>query len=148
LTIIVMIDSPQGGVYYGGAVAAPVFKRVAEQALRYLGVAPTVSPAPPVLMAPNPLAAPAGRMLPVVTMAGDPAVEVATGPPVVPDLHGLSARDAILRLARLGLVARVSGDGVVVEQHPAAGTPLDQRGTCTLRLERVAQVPAPSTTPQ
>jgi cell division protein FtsI (penicillin-binding protein 3) len=148
LTILVVIDRPQGGEYYGGAVAAPVFKRVAEQALRYLGVAPTVFPAPPVLVAENPFATPAGSMTLVATRTGDSVLDVSSGPPAVPDLRGLSARDAILRLARLGLVARISGDGVVMEQDPVAGTPLDDRGTCVLRLARVTQIPSSAATPQ
>lgn len=39
LVILVMIDSPEG-VAWGGSVAAPVFKDVAEQALTYLHVPP------------------------------------------------------------------------------------------------------------
>ena len=39
LTMLVMIDEPQGPAW-GGVVAAPVFRRVAEQVLRYLNVAP------------------------------------------------------------------------------------------------------------
>ncbi|NOR15185.1 MAG: hypothetical protein GQ544_05740, partial [Candidatus Aminicenantes bacterium] len=35
LSIIVVVDDPQG-VYYGGDVAAPVFKEIAEHSLRYL----------------------------------------------------------------------------------------------------------------
>jgi cell division protein FtsI (penicillin-binding protein 3) len=38
LTIVVIIDEPQGEAW-GGTVAAPVFRRVAEQVLPYLGVA-------------------------------------------------------------------------------------------------------------
>ncbi len=37
LTIVVIIDEPQGDTW-GGVVAAPVFRRIAEQALPYLGV--------------------------------------------------------------------------------------------------------------
>ena len=40
LVIAVMIDEPQG-IHYGGVVAAPAFKAIAESALRYLGVAPS-----------------------------------------------------------------------------------------------------------
>ncbi|MCA1815512.1 MAG: transpeptidase family protein [Acidobacteria bacterium] len=40
IVIIVVLDEPVGS-YYGGAVAAPVFKRIAEQVLPYLGVAPS-----------------------------------------------------------------------------------------------------------
>ena len=39
LVILVMVDTPEG-VIYGGSVAAPVFKAVAEQSLAYLQVAP------------------------------------------------------------------------------------------------------------
>jgi cell division protein FtsI (penicillin-binding protein 3) len=40
LVIMVIMDEPQGG-HLGGAVAAPVFKEIAEQSLRYLHVPPT-----------------------------------------------------------------------------------------------------------
>ena len=40
--IAVMIDEPHG-VHYGGVVAAPVFKEIAEATLRYLGVPPSTS---------------------------------------------------------------------------------------------------------
>lgn len=36
-TIVVMIDEPRG-VYWGGSVAAPVFRKIAKKALRYLNV--------------------------------------------------------------------------------------------------------------
>jgi cell division protein FtsI (penicillin-binding protein 3) len=39
LVILVMIDTPEGNIY-GGSVAAPVFKAVAEQSLTYLQVPP------------------------------------------------------------------------------------------------------------
>ena len=50
LAVVVVIDSPHGKGYFGGAVAAPIFKRVAEASLRHLGIAPTVNGAPPVLV--------------------------------------------------------------------------------------------------
>jgi cell division protein FtsI (penicillin-binding protein 3) len=40
LAMIVMVDEPSAGEYYGGAVAAPVFSAVMEGALRLLNVAP------------------------------------------------------------------------------------------------------------
>jgi cell division protein FtsI (penicillin-binding protein 3) len=40
IVVLVVVDSPKG-VTWGGTVAAPVFKNVAEQVLRYLGVPPT-----------------------------------------------------------------------------------------------------------
>jgi len=38
LAVLVIVDSPQGYPYYGGTVAAPVFREVMRDALRYLGV--------------------------------------------------------------------------------------------------------------
>ncbi|MBI3447340.1 MAG: PASTA domain-containing protein [Acidobacteria bacterium] len=40
LTILIVLDEPRGPIYHGGDVAAPVFRRVAEPSLDYLGVAP------------------------------------------------------------------------------------------------------------
>ncbi|MDH5784684.1 MAG: penicillin-binding transpeptidase domain-containing protein [Chromatiales bacterium] len=40
LAMVVMVDRPESGEYYGGVVAAPVFSRVMEGALRLLDIAP------------------------------------------------------------------------------------------------------------
>ena len=40
LVLVVIVDEPQGKEYYGGEVAAPVFARVMEQALRLRQVIP------------------------------------------------------------------------------------------------------------
>jgi beta-lactam-binding protein with PASTA domain len=53
-----------------------------------------------------------------------------------PDLAGMSARDAVRVLTRLGMSPRLHGAGRVVEQRPAAGSPLDMSGVATLWLER------------
>ena len=50
ITVIVVIDAPHRGQIFGGAVAAPVFERIGEVALRYLGIPPTLNPIPPVLV--------------------------------------------------------------------------------------------------
>ena len=42
-------------------------------------------------------------------------------PGTVPDVRGLSARDAMRKLTRFGLSARMQGDGFVAEQDPRAG---------------------------
>jgi hypothetical protein len=48
----------------------------------------------------------------------------------------MSAREAVRKLVKLGMTARVSGDGVVAAQTPAAGSPIDGDATCHLVLER------------
>lgn len=40
IVVAVMVDEPSNGVYYGGAVAAPVFSKVVEQTLRQMAVPP------------------------------------------------------------------------------------------------------------
>lgn len=44
IVTVVVIDDPQGGAYYGGQVAAPVFSRIMEGVLRSLNIAPDASP--------------------------------------------------------------------------------------------------------
>ena len=147
--IVVVIDSPHGrNLYYGGSVAAPIFQRIADAALRHQGIPPSINPAPPVLVArrdevrerqtSGPAALPA-----IVTLAG-----TATGSTALfPDLRGLGARDALRMLARLGLTARLIGAGMVVEQEPAAGSPIERGSVATLRLDRDidADVPVSAT---
>ncbi|HYN79159.1 MAG TPA: penicillin-binding protein 2 [Lamprocystis sp. (in: g-proteobacteria)] len=50
LVMVVMIDEPRGAAYYGGVVAAPVFAKVMEGALRLFNVPPD-DPAPAMLLA-------------------------------------------------------------------------------------------------
>lgn len=46
VVVAVMVDEPSNGVYFGGAVAAPVFSQVVQQTLRVLGVSPDMSVKP------------------------------------------------------------------------------------------------------
>ena len=49
--MVVVVDEPNNGVFYGGAVAAPVFARVVESALRLFHVPPDNLPSPPARIA-------------------------------------------------------------------------------------------------
>jgi len=136
IAIIVVTDAPHVYPNTGGWVSAPVFKRIAEATLRYLGVGPSVNPSAPVLVVRHdetPEHVPTSRVStsdPVVTLVAD-------GPPgTMPDLHGMSARDAVRMLVKLGMNARASGDGFVVSQAPAAGMPIEGDAVCRLVLER------------
>lgn len=51
LIIVVMIDEPSAGQYYGGLVAAPVFSKVMAGSLRLLGVTPDQENTMPILLA-------------------------------------------------------------------------------------------------
>ncbi|MBY0492670.1 MAG: transpeptidase family protein [Cyanobacteria bacterium] len=133
LTIIVMVDSPRAASDTGGAIAAPIFKRIAEASLRQLGITPTINPAPPVIVARNAVTPVTPTALVTPNIVAMPASMAETG---LPDLRGMSAREALRELARLGLTARMEGTGVVVDQSPVAGSPLEPGATCTLVLNR------------
>ena len=49
IVVAVMVDEPSKGVYYGGAVAAPVFSQVVQQTLRLLGEPPDLAVAPQIV---------------------------------------------------------------------------------------------------
>jgi cell division protein FtsI (penicillin-binding protein 3) len=142
LTIIVLIDSPHGNGDTGGVVSAPIFKRIAEGSLRHLGIAPTVNAPPPVLVASTAAESdgigPQRVSLPIdLTATLQPAREG-----LMPDLRGLSARDATRALTSLGLTARLAGSGFVIEQSPAAGAFLIPGAACTLKLGRQPLAPS------
>jgi cell division protein FtsI (penicillin-binding protein 3) len=133
VAIIVVTDSPRTYPNTGGYVSAPVFKRIAEATLQYLGIPRSVDPEPPILVARDNSDQPTA-----VSMTTAPTVSLmADGPPgTVPDLRGLSAREATLKLAKLGLTARMSGDGFVVSQDPPPGAPIESVNVCRLTLDR------------
>jgi membrane peptidoglycan carboxypeptidase len=137
LSIIVVIDSPHAGAYAGGAVAAPIFKRIAEASLRHLGIAPTIDALPPVLAGRTDAAASPIVQRPSQTADLVPAVEpVQAG--VMPDLRGYGAREALRVLTRIGATARIEGRGFVVEQTPPAGEPFAPGDVGHLKLGRRA----------
>jgi membrane peptidoglycan carboxypeptidase len=142
LTILVVIDSPHGNGYTGGAVSAPVFKRIAEAALTYLGIGPNINAPPPVLVARHD---PSRDSEPVPQRVRAASILSATLEParngLMPDLRGLSAREALKALVRIGMTARMTGDGFVVGQSPEAGAALIRGNACALTLGRRAPVP-------
>ena len=133
LAIIVVIDTPRNGNPYGGSVSAPIWHEIAEASLRQLGVPRSINPVPPVL-----ITAPAVAInQPLVNMPIAPVVTETSGENLVPNLQGLSARDALRAAGRAGLTARVAGEGVVVSQAPLAGAPLERGGVITVQLKRI-----------
>jgi cell division protein FtsI/penicillin-binding protein 2 len=138
VAMIVVIDSPHGAAgYHGGAVAAPIFQRIADAAARYLGIPPDVNPAPPVFVAgPD---ATAGPVITKTSGTTPPPDAGLTEAGLVPDVRGLSARDAVRILVHSGLKTRITGDGVVVSQDPTPGEPIQLGTTCRLTLERAGQ---------
>jgi membrane peptidoglycan carboxypeptidase len=134
-TIVVVVDSPHKVSPYGGVVAAPIFQKIATAAVRQYGVPPSIDAPDPVFAgrpdddAPVATSGPA-QPPPLVSLAASAATSE------VPDLTGLSAREAVATLTRLGCAAQVRGAGLVVDQWPAAGSPIDSSATVVLTLAR------------
>jgi cell division protein FtsI (penicillin-binding protein 3) len=140
LVVAVVVDEPRGK-YYGGDVAAPVFSAVMGESLRLLGVPPGVPDQAPAILTADlsagaRVAGPAPLLVPAANRFDAGGAEPAEG--TVPELAGLSARDAVRALARAGLTARLSGRGFVVAQDPPAGTAAGRGGTCLVALAPAA----------
>lgn len=134
--VIVVLDSPHAQGHFGGPIAGPVFQQIAQATLRHYMIAPTLNAPPPVLVARRnaPLDVRSSRtsreasIIPIGTSGASHDL---------PDFRGLSAREVLRILTKMGLTARLHGNGVVATQMPAAGTSIDQGTTCELWLERV-----------
>ncbi len=141
LVIAIVLDEPMIG-RYGGDLAGPVFRRVAEASLRYLGVTPMGTP----------------RKIASVKREGDPAdvtmaalkpspsASAATPEPAptgpippgsvrVPELSGMGAHEAVVMLGKAGLVPIVEGTGRLVRQMPSPGTPVPKGSSVRLVFE-------------
>ncbi len=119
VAILVVIDEPRGGAY-GGEVAAPAFREIAEAALRYLDVPPSIPRRELRVREPGRLAGfsqPGEPIAPARGRAGRPSVERD-----VPDLVGLDARRAIALATRAGFEVRARGRGQVTAQDPLPGS--------------------------
>jgi cell division protein FtsI/penicillin-binding protein 2 len=149
VAIIVVIDSPHGrNGTHGGSVAAPVWKRIAEPSLPYLGIVPDADPAGAVLVVARPETSPGVETTRDAEVVAPTMNVLVDGPPgQMPDVAGMSARDAIRQLMKVGVSVRLTGDGVVRSQDPPAGTPVEAGMICHLVLDRSAPRAAPAAGP-
>lgn len=130
---LVVLDSPSYGHHLGGHSAAPVFGRIMAQALAYLRVPEDEDP---LSVTRRPATPASGALAAMNVAAGAPPPPPQSTPGGrVPELRGLTLREAIARLSSQGYGSQVEGRGFVVAQHPSAGTPLESGGSCRLRLE-------------
>jgi len=162
VTILVSLDSPVGE-HEGGQVAAPVFKRVAEQVLPYLDVPRDVpiteklvqasykredlSEAPDTSLDDfNPVdfnatpdsqnsktSAKIEAQPPSITVALDEGGDIA-----VPDFHGKTVREVTETCLRLGLNPVLIGSSLAQDQSPAAGARVRRGARITVRFDAVA----------
>jgi stage V sporulation protein D (sporulation-specific penicillin-binding protein) len=90
IAVLVVIDEPSG-LYYGGQIAAPVFGRVMQDALQYLGVSNKQSA----------------------------ASQPAESHTIVPDVIGKPLQDSLKELKKAGLAVRIEESGEqVTDQVP------------------------------
>ena len=141
VAMIVVVDSPKKKGYYGGAVAAPVFQRIADAALRHLAIAPNVKRQPPIVVARGP---DGPTLAPASTVRVAEATVTSAAPHTIPDLAGTSAREAVRTLIDLGWEPRLRGAGsFVTRQSVPAGTPAGHGGVCLLDLAPFPADPDP-----
>jgi cell division protein FtsI (penicillin-binding protein 3) len=163
VTILVQLDSPLGA-HEGGQVAAPTFKRVAQQVLAYLDVPQDIAVASTFVQASrqhkddqdlldmpdfNPVEMEAGAAVaseaplasPQVGRPAGPTVELAEGEGIpVPQLQGKTVREVTEKCMKLGLSPVLVGTGVAVEQTPEPGSTIRRGSRITVRFARDASI--------
>ena len=142
VALAVIVGEPQTSMY-GGAVAAPIFKRVAR---RWAGTFPDVvdriassntnSDTTGAANSASNNASEAPVPVPAATGAGEgdssvPAALASADGSTMPDLRGVSTRQAVHWLQKHGVEVRLSGRGTVAQQQPNAGAPLPSTATIT-----------------
>lgn len=159
---IVVINSPSNGVYYGGLVAGPVFKEIAEKV--YSGSLDFIAPinqkqdlltkAPDVINTKNNELRLIANTLNIPNQSNDTdnkyvkrntndsssiilqplQIESQLKKGVIPNLNGLSAKDALYLLENSGLHVRIVGMGSVKKQSVEAGQKFNKGDKITLIL--------------
>ncbi|MBE9504473.1 MAG: penicillin-binding protein, partial [Proteobacteria bacterium] len=118
LAMLVLIDEPKEH-YYGGKVAAPVFRKIAAQSLAYLKVSPLKEKDV------MPLSQKVNPALRKKRLEENKDLILAKGDvPYMPDLTGLSLREILVTMKLPP--TEMSGHGIVVEQNPLPGKLLDK----------------------
>lgn len=104
--VLLIVDEPEGYMYYGSLVAAPLVGDIFRSVFALCGVEPEFT--------------------------GEEA-EIVGDPFSLPDFSGMSVQQARARLLALGLHVETDGEGgTVTGQLPAAGTTVDGRNTVLL----------------
>jgi len=123
-TILVVLDSPRGR-YHGGDIAAPVFKRIAEQILAYRNVPAMVPGKPPIAKASltEPSPAPPADFF----EERDPTAILSLESTVLaPDLLGKTVRHVTEESLGKKWAVHPVGNGIAYQQFPPPGAPLPE----------------------
>lgn len=111
LAVLVAVDTPQGYPYFGGVVAAPVFREVMRDTLRYLGVPLRYQPQD---------------------------VEIGEGMTLVPPVVNLPIDEAEKILDEVGLQGvRIGQGSLVISQVPADGVKVRRGSKVLLNLTQL-----------
>jgi cell division protein FtsI (penicillin-binding protein 3) len=166
VTIYVQLDSP-AGAHEGGQVAAPVFKKIAQEVLAYLDVPRDVPVVAEKLRASRATAAdqkddtlsdmsdfapiqastatadsePLPASAPPQPLAAAPTVEIAEGDGIpAPNLLGKTVREATEACLKMGLVPVLVGTGAATEQSPEPGAVIRRGNRITVEFTRGASL--------
>jgi cell division protein FtsI (penicillin-binding protein 3) len=166
VTVYVQLDSP-AGAHEGGQVAAPVFKRVAQQVLAYLDVPRDVPVSAETIRASRaqaahekddnladasdfdpvqaPMDAAADDPAPAIPHAAAvptaPTVEIAEGDGVpAPQLLGKTVREVTEECLKMGLAPVLVGTGIATGQSPGPGETIRRGSRITVQFARDASL--------
>lgn len=128
---LVIISSPSVGIY-GGLVAAPVFRKIAER---------TVAANPLEFQPPKNIKEVKEEVKIIYagnqeTASGKEDIKAVSGKDVqkniMPDLSGYSVRDAIQVLNKLGIRYKIKGTGKIIQQSIMPGEPVSKKMCCEI----------------
>jgi cell division protein FtsI (penicillin-binding protein 3) len=148
LAMIVVLDSPRGE-YHGGTVAAPVFRKIAEQVLAYRNVPPTNAvPQLPVSLASFKKKPTHDSSEPVdLEESATQFVDAGAGL-VVPDFVGQDVRAVTAKALASRLPIEIDGTGIAFAQEPAAGELLPEGSKISIHFHIGAAAGSVSSPPK
>ena len=119
LVVLVVIDDPSAGSFYGGQIAAPVARDIFSQLLRFMHISPSSDTF-------------ADMNKDKEAAAAKPVPAASDGKVRMPDLTGMSIRDVSQKLAELGLGIDVQGNGLARSQSIPAGAQIKSGQSVTV----------------
>jgi cell division protein FtsI (penicillin-binding protein 3) len=125
LTILVVVDEPKTS-QYGGVVAAPAFRAIAQNSLAYMKVASSAASSKQPKLADAKAGQPIDSQKPQQDSMseGDPLEVPTAGAVVMPDFRGMSIRRVLQVMEKRNINIRLLGSGRAAEQMPPPGHPI------------------------
>jgi cell division protein FtsI (penicillin-binding protein 3) len=141
----VFLDEPKGE-HYGGKIAAPIFRELAAETMRQMGIRPSPGATSDLARsADKPFKTAGAKELaassPTDSFEDDDVPEEPAASAGVPRVLGLPLRAALNELRAAGLTAVPEGSGCVVAQRPKPGAPSPQNHVVALTLASANTVP-------